>query len=97
MTGITTFTHFTRTLDLLCGQNRVPFEVRTTVHDALLDENDVLAIAADLARRGYHGKLAVQQAVAELDRPLLTPLPPLRHKFDSELLTARSALTLEFR
>lgn len=97
VTGITAFVRFTHTLDLLCGQNQVPFEVRTTVHDALLDENDVLAIAADLARRGYHGKLAVQQAVADPDRPLLTPLPPVRHKLDAAWLTARSALTLAFR
>jgi pyruvate formate lyase activating enzyme len=97
VTGTLAFARFARTLDLLCRQSDVPFDVRTTVHDALLDENDVLDITIDLARRGYSGTLAVQQAVAGPDRRLLTPLPPVRRKLDAVWLAARSALPLAFR
>jgi pyruvate formate lyase activating enzyme len=97
VTGTRGFARFARTLDLLCGQDKVPFEARTTVHDALMDENDVLDIAADLARRGYSGTFAVQQAAAAPDRPLLTPLPPVRRKLDRALLSSRSELNVEFR
>lgn len=97
ITGTAAFARFARTLDLLCGQDAVRFDVRTTVHDALLDEADVLAIAADLARRDYRGTLALQQAVVDPDRPLLTPLPPVKCKLDTARLASRSPVRLEFR
>ncbi|MDT8279215.1 MAG: anaerobic ribonucleoside-triphosphate reductase activating protein [Erythrobacter sp.] len=97
VTGTRAFVRFARTLDLLCGQDQVPFEVRTTVHDALLNEDEVLAIANDLARRGYRGTLAVQQAVADPDRPLLAPLPPVRRKLDTAWLARRSPIGLDIR
>ncbi len=97
VTGTAAFARFASTLDLLCGQDRVTFEVRTTVHDALLDEGDILAIATDLARRGYQGRLAVQQAVVEPDRPLLGSLPPPGRKLDRQWLAAQTTLRLEFR
>ena len=97
VTGTVAFPRFARTLDLLCGQDRVTYEVRTTVHDALLDEGDILAIATDLARRGYRGRLAVQQAVVENDRPLLGSLPPLGRKVDQAWLAAQTSLALDFR
>lgn len=97
VTGTLAFVRFSRTLDLLCGQQRVPFEVRTTVHDALLDEGDVIAIAADLEQRGYRGALALQRAVTEPDRPLLAPLPPMRRQLDIRWLEARSPLPLIIR
>ena len=97
VTGTVAFPRFARTLDLLCGQDRVTFEVRPPVHDALLDEGDILAIATDLARRGYQGRLAVQQAVVEPDRPLLGSLPPPGRKLDRQWLAAQTTLRLEFR
>ncbi|MCL4672020.1 MAG: anaerobic ribonucleoside-triphosphate reductase activating protein [Sphingomonadaceae bacterium] len=97
VTGTVAFPRFARTLDLLCGQDRVTYEVRTTVHDALLDEGDILAIATDLARRGYRGRLAVQQAVVENDRPLLGSLPPQSRRLDRQWLAAQTNLGLEFR
>ena len=97
VTGTVAFPRFARTLDLLCGQDRVTFEVRTTIHDALLNEGDVLTIATDLARRGYRGRLAVQQAVVEPDRPLLGSLPPQSRRLDRKWLAAQTNLGLEFR
>ncbi len=46
------FSKFEKTLDYLISQD-FPFEVRTTVHTDLLDEDDVNEIIRDLERRGY--------------------------------------------
>lgn len=62
------------------------------MHNALLDEGDVIAIATDLEQPGYRNALAVQWAVTEPDRPLLAPLPPLRRKLDIRWLDSRSPL-----
>lgn len=67
------------------------------MHDALWDEGDVIAIAADLEQRGYRGALALQRAVTEPDRPLLAPLPPMRRQLDIRWLEARSPLPLIIR
>ncbi|MCB9963915.1 MAG: hypothetical protein H6857_03115 [Rhodospirillales bacterium] len=55
VTGVDKYNEFTKTLDLLCAQKAVPFEVRTTVHTDLMDEDDVNAIIHDLENRGYQG------------------------------------------
>lgn len=46
------FSEFEKTLDYLISQD-FPFEVRTTVHTDLLNENDVNDIIHDLEARGY--------------------------------------------
>ena len=46
------FEEFEKTLDYLISQN-FPFEIRTTVHTDLLNEDDVNAIIKDLKKRGY--------------------------------------------
>ncbi len=48
------------TLALLCAQNTVPFEIRTTVHTRLLEEADITAIISDLERHNYNGTYYVQ-------------------------------------
>lgn len=67
------------------------------MHDALLDEGDVIAIATDLKKRGYRDALAVQRAVTEPDRRLLAPLPQVRRKLDIGWLDVRSPLPLIIR
>ena len=46
------FNIFSKTLDLLINSN-IYYEVRTTIHNDLLDENDINFIIDDLAKRGY--------------------------------------------
>ncbi len=48
------FEPFSSTLDYLIARG-FPFEVRTTVHPDLLDEDDINRIIADLQTRGYPG------------------------------------------
>lgn len=97
VTATRAYRKFSATLDLLCAQQVVPFEVRTTVHHGLLDERDVLAIAEDLAGRGYRGAYAIQQAVTGPDRPTLGDLPAPARPLDTALLAAASPVAMLFR
>ena len=71
VTGTEKYDLFSQTLDLLCAQNSVEFEVRTTVHTDLLDEKDITLIIEDLARRGYRGLHAIQNFITSDERPTL--------------------------
>ena len=97
VTATGAFARFSETLDLLCGQTRVPFEVRTTVHTGLLDEDDLLAIASDLAARGYRGPYNIQRVIVDDDRPTLAALPEESRPIDAARLAAASQTALEFR
>lgn len=97
VTGTSAYRKFSATLDLLCAQQAVPFEVRTTVHHALLEEQDVFDIAGDLATRGYRGNYTVQQAIAGPDRPTLGNLAHTGRPFDMARLAASSPMAMSFR
>lgn len=51
---------YQQTLEFLCSKKLVPFEVRTTVHTGLLNENDLKQITNDLNNKGYEGSYYVQ-------------------------------------
>lgn len=97
VTGTKAFARFARSLDILCTQDTVPFEVRSTIHSALLDENDILDMAHDLSRRGYRGTYAVQRAIAGPDRPTLGDLPADMRAIDVARLVRLSPLDLTIR
>ena len=50
---------FYKTLDMLIDK-KFPFEVRTTVHSTLLNENDINSIIHDLSQRKYEGTYFIQ-------------------------------------
>ena len=54
------FEIFSKTLDMLICSD-IDFEVRTTVHNDLINENDINAIIGDLLKRGYHKTYYLQQ------------------------------------
>lgn len=97
VTGTCAYRKFSLTLDLLCAQQSVPFEVRTTVHHALLEDQDVLDMAGDLAARGYRGNYTVQQAIAGPDRPTLGNLAHAGRPFDMARLATSSPIAMSFR
>jgi len=97
VTGASAFARFARSLDLLCGQDRIPVEMRSTVHSDLLGEEDILDMARDLSRRGYRGTYALQRAIAGPDRPTLGDLPPDPRPFDAARLARLSPLELTVR
>ena len=61
-------------LRLLLCKNIIPFEVRTTVHTALLNAEDINAIMADLENRAYRGTYYIQNYINN-GGPTLSPLP----------------------
>lgn len=97
VTGVAKFADFSQTLSLLCGQNAVPFEIRTTVHTALMDENDICAILHDLDSRDYRGTYYVQNFRADNDRPTLGMLPPQKRQLDCAALPATKKFRVAFR
>ncbi len=59
ITGYDAFASFHRSLELLCSSN-IPFEVRTTVHKELLQEEDILSIIKDLDHHHFKGTYFIQ-------------------------------------
>ena len=97
VTGIAKYADFSETLSLLCDQNRMPFEVRTTVHTGLLDESDIGAIIRDLDKRNYRGTYYIQNFRADNDRPTLGFLPPQARFLDLQSLPSPTGFRVEYR
>lgn len=97
VTGVDKYEFFTRTLDILCGQSTVPFEVRTTVHTDLMNEQDVQEIIDDLEKRHFNGRYYVQNFRADNDRPTLGFLKEQKRVLDTETLVHPAGFTMEFR
>lgn len=96
VTGIKKFHNFEKTLDLLCVQSAVPFEVRTTVHTDLMDEYDVSTIIADLENRNYKGVYYIQNYIDNCGQTL-GMLGPQKRTLVLSLLPASTAFSIEFR
>lgn len=97
VTGVEKYMFFNETLDSLCAQKRVPFEVRTTVHTALMDEEDIRHIINDLDHRGYRGDYYVQNFRADNDRPILGGLPPQKRELEIDKIQAPRHFDLHLR
>ena len=97
ITGTDKYRLFSRTLDMLCAQDRVAFEVRTTVHTDLMDEDDVSGIIRDLERRGYQGVHAIQNFMHSDGRPTLGFMPPQSRHLDTRRLYTPKNFQLVFR
>jgi pyruvate formate lyase activating enzyme len=54
------YKEFSKTLDLLILGD-IDYEVRTTLHNDLLDEDDINIIISDLVQRGYEKKYYIQK------------------------------------
>lgn len=78
------YDEFSQTLNLLI-QSGIEYEVRTTIHNDLLDEKDINAIVDDLLQRGYNRPYYLQNflntgsSIANLEAPL--------QSFDRSLLS----------
>lgn len=97
VTGISKFCDFSKTLSLLCRQKEVPFEIRTTVHTALMDEEDILSIMRDLDSHAYTGTYYVQNFRADNNRPTLGRLLPQKHQLKCNSIPHGKAFQVEFR
>ena len=97
VTGVDKYEDFEKTLDLLCSQDKVEFELRTTVHTSLMDEKDVSKIIKDIGKRGYKGTYYVQNYTADNDRPTLGMLDDQERVLDIESLPEPKGFEVEFR
>ena len=97
VTNVDKFHDLEKTLDILCGQSEIPFEVRTTVHTDLMDEGDVSLIMRDLEERSYGGTYYVQNFISDNDRPTLGGLQEQTRQLDISQLPKISSFSTEFR
>lgn len=96
VTGVEKYNAFNQTLDLLCSQKGIPFEVRTTVHTALMNEADVSTIIRDLDKRGYNGTYYVQNFINN-GNPTLGNLIKQDKELDLTSLHTPENYNIEFR
>ncbi len=84
---------FEKTLDFLI-ESDVDFEVRTTVHTDLLDENDINEIIKILHKKVYKGTYYLQNFF-ETDKETIGNIGPQKRKLDTSKLL--DLIPLEFR
>lgn len=97
VSGISKFEEFSSSLDLLCRQSSLPFEIRTTVHTALLQEDDINQIILDLDQRGFQGTYYVQNFISDNDRPTLGQMPVQARILDCAALVKPHSFQLATR
>ncbi len=97
VTGVEKYEAFEKTLSLLCAQDKVAFELRTTVHTALMDEGDISAIIEDIGERGYSGTYFVQNFIDDNDRPTLGNIGAQERVLDIKSLPEPKGFKVEFR
>ncbi|MDY0030236.1 MAG: anaerobic ribonucleoside-triphosphate reductase activating protein [Pseudobdellovibrionaceae bacterium] len=97
VTGVEKFEKFSETLDILCSQTHIPFEVRTTVHTGLMNETDVIEIINDLELRKYGGTYSIQNFRADNDRPTLGFLAPQTRPLDMKAIPKAKNFDIQFR
>lgn len=97
VTGTGKFHLFEETLDFLCRQDKIPFEIRTTVHTDLLDESDINQIVQDLDGRGYQGTYYIQNFIHSSDRPTFLPLPSQKRLLDPALILQTDHFDIAYR
>lgn len=93
LTGTNIYSTFSETLDLLCNQTDIKFEVRTTVHTSLLSENDINLIIDDLCQRGYNNTYYLQKYINDVET--ISSLPQQKNWLDHSNLS--TALPVEIR
>jgi pyruvate formate lyase activating enzyme len=87
------FDKYEKTLDFLISSS-IEFEVRTTVHTDLLDENDINEIIKILHTKGYKGKYYLQNYF-ETDKETLGNIGPQKRKLDTSKIS--DLIPVEFR
>ena len=97
ITRTTAWKRFQTSLSLLCHHSRLQVEIRTTVHTALLDENDINAIIADLERHNYSGDYVVQNFNNDRRTPTLAPLPAQPYILNVTHIHSPTGMNIAFR
>ena len=77
------YDEFSKTLDLLINSN-IKFEVRTTLHNDLLNEDDINTIIDDLLQREYKNNYYLQKFLVTQDN--IAGIGTPKNSFDKSLL-----------
>ena len=83
---------FYKSLDMLIDK-KFPFEIRTTIHSKLLDENDINSIILDLNNRKYEGTYFIQNYLHVEDT--IDKLPKLSRPMNKNLIN--NIIPISFR
>lgn len=94
--GAKLFDRFSETLKLLQSY-KLPHEVRTTVHPALLDEADILQMIREAYRLGYSSTYYLQFFFSTSKGKTLGNLPEPDRRYDRSLLNDMSPLPIGYR
>lgn len=87
------WSNFKETFDIL-QNSEVPFEVRTTVHTDIINENDIMAILSTLENWGYKGAYFIQ-FFFPTEETLGNVSKEMRH-FDTEQIKSET-IKVEYR
>lgn len=94
ITGKPQYDTFRRSLEMLCASD-VPFEVRTTVHTGLMDEEDIRAIMTDLEQLHFQGNYYIQNF--QPAPCTMQPMPEQLRKLDVGALPSPKAFAVHVR
>jgi len=95
-TGRRLWKNFQTTLEYLCITQKGKFEVRTTVHTALLKEQDINAIISDLEEKDYSGTYYLQAYTHKEDGTLGNMLDQVK-VLDTELIQESRKFQIDYR
>ncbi len=87
------YEEFEKTLDLLINSN-IEFEVRTTIHTDLLDENDINIIIDTLYKKGYKNTYYLQNFF-DTQKETIGNIKPQKRKLD--ITKINKIIPIEFR
>ncbi len=93
--GTKLFARFEESLARLQASG-IPYEVRTTVHPALLDEADILQMTRECHERGYNGTYYLQ-FFFNPGKPTLGNMAPPTRRYDRGMLDKFSPLKIGYR
>jgi len=93
ITGSKKYENFEKTLEYLINKG-IDFEVRTTVHTDLLNEDDINKIIQILHQKGYKGTYYLQNYF-ETDKETLGNIGPQKRKLDTSKII--QPIPVEFR
>ena len=91
------FDKFYETLKLLIANKTIPFEIRTTVHTSLLQEEDITKIINDLDNLGYTKTYYIQNFQNHDDIKTMKPMPKQFRKLDFSKLPTPKNFKIEKR
>lgn len=97
VTYTTHYKSFDETLTLLCKQDIVPFEVRTTVHTGILSENDINIIINDLDEKGFTYTYYIQNFINSSECNTLNAMSKQSRILDRAAISAPLRFSVKFR